>query len=363
VDAIEDQVGQVMAEHDHEAPAAADLLRALERARRPPRLPLPRHPAARWYAPLAAAAAVAAVVAGSLWAGGQLSGHRRVPATGHKISHASPLSCPARYAGRAPWVPARPAGVDGRSRLVPRRAPSSALICAYAVTTVGGQSQWVLSRRRVLAAGFASLAGELGWQPRKLPGQAIPCTLIFGSQTNYLVGLAYPGGGTVWVAATLDPNSCVSTSNGDFTSFGLVAPIIRQALGSGRWPARPQASCDGSGGRLGQESAMVPAGSTGLLICSPDAHAIGSGYQALVSALNSLPTRVSTRGCSNHRPAGTGSAGRSHRTYWLLFSYPKGPPVQVYIHLGCYPAIDNSSLQANSASGIVPLIRGLLKSG
>jgi hypothetical protein len=243
--------------------------------------------------------------------------------------------------------------------------PRSALICAYAGSNIGGQSRWVLSRRQVLAAGFANLAGQLGWQPRKLAGQDIPCTLIGGSQTNYLVGLTYPGGGKVWVAATLDPNSCVSTSNGQFTSFGLVAPVVRQALGSGRWPARPRASCGGSGGagRLGQESAMVPAGSTGLLICSPDAHAIGSGYQTLVSALNSLPSRLSTRVCSNRRPAGTRPAGPSHRTYRLLFSYPKGPPVLVYFHLGCYPEIDNLSLQANSASSIVPLIRRLLRSG
>lgn len=260
-------------------------------------------------------------------------------------------------------MPASPVGVDGRSRLVPLRVPRSALICSYAGRNIGGQSGWALSRRRVLAAGFANLAGQLGWQPRKLAGQDIPCTLIGGSQTNYLVGLTYPGGGTVWVAATLDPNSCVSTSNGQFTSFGLVAPVVRQALGSGRWPARPPSSCSGSGGRLGQESAMVPAGSTGLLICSPDAHAIRSGYQVLVSALNSLPTRVSTRGCSHRRPAGTKLAGRFHRTYWLQFSYPTGPPVLVYFHLGCYPEIDNLSLQANSASRIVPLIRRLLKSG
>ena len=113
---------------------------------------------------------------------------------------------------------------------------------------------------------------------------------------------------------------------------------------------------------------MVPAGSTALLICSPDAHAIRSNYQALVSALNSLPTRPSTRGCTNRRPAGTGPAGtglagRSHRTYRLLFSYPEGPPVLVYVRLDCYPGIDNLSLQAYGASSIVPLIRELLRSG
>jgi hypothetical protein len=78
-----------------------------------------------------------------------------------------------------------------------------------------------------------------------------------------------------------------------------------------------------------------------------------SGYQALTSALNALPTRPSTHGCS-------GGAGPAAQFYELQFSYPKGPPVQVTIDVGCHPAIDNLSLQSPSARTIVPIIQHLL---
>ncbi len=59
---IEDEIGQVMAGHDNEAPGAADLLRALEHASGPRRRRMRRYQVG-WYMPLAAAAAVAAVAA------------------------------------------------------------------------------------------------------------------------------------------------------------------------------------------------------------------------------------------------------------------------------------------------------------
>src|SRR5262249_44563309 len=82
-----------------------------------------------------------------------------------------------------------------------------------------------------------------------------------GRQTNYLIGLTYPGGGRVWVAATRDPNDCVATSNGEFSSSGVVGPIVNRAFTSGRWPTRQSAACNRAGqdtGRLGQDAAMVP---------------------------------------------------------------------------------------------------------
>jgi len=366
---IEDEIRQVMAEHDRHAPGTADLLRALERAAGPrrlgPRSLGPRRRLPRWYVPLLAAAAVAAVVAGSVWAGGLLGAHRRTIATGSRHSgHASPLSCPARDAGPALlWVPAPPAGVDGRSRLVPRQAPRSAVVCAYAGFNfnIGKRSRWALSGQRVLVGGLARLARQLSWRPRTLSGQSNWCTLMGGPQTDYLIGLTYTGGGTVWVAAALDPNDCVGTSNGQFTSFGTVGPVVQRAFRSGRWPPRQRVSCTGpnlAAGRRGQETTMVPPGATSLVICAPAAHSIRSGYQALVAALDSLPTRLSTRQCSEvHRPS-----ARSRRGYRLLFSYPAGPPVLVVIAAACYPAIDNLSLQANSASSILPIISRLLRS-
>ncbi|HEX9359749.1 MAG TPA: hypothetical protein VF933_38820, partial [Streptosporangiaceae bacterium] len=295
---IEDDISRVMAGHDDEAPRAADLLRALEQAS------LPRRRRADWYIPFTVAAAVAAVVVGSVWAGELLGGHQQTPTTVVGGADRVPrLSCPASYAGQVPWVPAKPTGVDGRSRLVPRRTPSSALVCAYhGSNTAKRQAGWALSGRRSLAGGLASLAGQLTWKPHS-PRQPIACTLVGGPQTNYLIGLAYPGGARIWVAATDEPNECVGASNGEFTSSGIIGPAVSKAFASGRWPARTPVSCNRSYqdiGRLGQGTAMVPAGSTSVTISAPNARTrtLTSGYQALVSALNRLPIRPSTLGCS-----------------------------------------------------------------
>lgn len=107
---LEDDISRAMAGHDDEAPRPADLLRALEQASAPR-----RHPG--WYVPFMVAAAVAAVVAGSVWAGGLLGGHKPTRLSGGAIPVQRLLSCPASYAHQAPWVPAKPAGIDGRSRL------------------------------------------------------------------------------------------------------------------------------------------------------------------------------------------------------------------------------------------------------
>jgi hypothetical protein len=304
------------------------------------------------------AAAVAAVVAGSVWAGGLLGGHKQVPVSGGAVPVQRPLSCPASYAHEAPWVPAKPAGIDGRSRLVPQITPSSALLCAYRGSNMAKQQAgWALSGRRSLAGGLASLADQLTSQPRR-PHQPIACTLVGGPQTNYLIGLAYPGGARIWVTATDEPNECVAASNGEFASSGIIGPSVSTAFTSGRWPARPPVVCNRPYqdiGRQGQGTAMVPAGSTSVTICAPKARTrtLTSGYQALVSALNRLPTRPSTHGCSG-TPAPSGF-------YQIFFSYPEGPPVLVSILIGCHPAIDNDDLQATSASSVMPVVRQLLK--
>jgi hypothetical protein len=350
VSTFEDDISRVMAGHDDEAPRAADLLRALEQASPPRHRP-------GWYVPFMVAAAVVAVVAGSVWAGGLLGGHKRAPVSGGAVPVQRQLSCPASYAHQAPWVPAKPAGIDGRSRLVPRITPSSALLCAYRGSNMAKQQAgWALSGRRSLAGGLASLADQLTWQPHS-PRQPIACTAVGGPQTNYLIGLAYPGGARIWVAATDEPNECFGASNGEFTSSGIIGPAVSTAFASGRWPARTPVSCNRSYqdiGRLGQGTAMVPAGSTSVTICAPNARTrtLTSGYQALVSALNRLPTRPSTHGCS-------GTPGPSG-AYQIFFSYPEGPPVLVSILIGCHPAIGNDDLQATSASSVMPVVRQLL---
>jgi hypothetical protein len=348
VSKLEDDISRAMAGHDDEAPRTADLLRALEQASPP------RHRRG-WYVPFMVAAAVAAVVAGSVWAGGLLGGHKPTRLSGGAIPVQRQLSCPESYAHQAPWVPAKPADVDGRSRLVPQIVPSSAVLCAYrGSNTARQQAGWALSGQRSLAGGLAGLAGQLTWQPRR-PRQPIPCTAVGGPQTNYLIGLTYPGGARIWVAATDDPNGCVGASNGEFTSSGIIGPAVSKAFASGRWPARTPVSCNRSYqdiGRLGQDTTMVPAGSASVTICAPHARTVTTNYQGLVSALNRLPTRPSTHSCS-------GTPGPS-AAYQIFFSYPEGPPVLVSILVGCHPAVDNDGVQSDSASSIMPVIQQLL---
>ncbi len=355
---LEDELSRVMAEHDDEAPRAAELLRFFEQSPAPQ-----RRRAFAAYLPFAAAAAVVAVVLGSVWAVGVLGSHRSAPTPATSRISARALSCPARYAGQAPWVPARPAGVGGGSRLVPEKTPSSALMCAYVGSnTASQQAGWALSGRRSLTGGLTDLAGLLTWQPRRVPGQEIACTEMGGKQTNYLIGLTYYGGATVWVSATDDPNGCVGTTNGEFASSGVVRAQVSTAFTSGQWPAPKPVSCTPSSqdaGRLGQDTVMVPAGSTSLTICGSKNRTLTSGYQGLITALNELPTRVSSRRCSASA-GGPGSYGATEN-YRLLFSYPQGPQVLVNIFGGCVPPIDNLSLQANNASSIVPILQQLLK--
>jgi hypothetical protein len=252
-------------------------------------------------------------------------------------------------------VPAKPVRVDGRSRLVPQDTPSSALICAYrGSNTAWQQAGWALSGRRSLAGGLARLASQLSWQPHS-PRQPIACTAMGGPQVNYLIGLTYAGGARIWVAATDEPNGCVGASNGEFVGSGVVGPAVRQAFASGRWPARPPVACNRPYqdiGRLGQDTAMVPAGSASATICAPHARTVTISYQGLVSALNRLPTRPSTHSCS-------GTPGPSG-AYQIFFSYPEGPPALVSILIGCHPAVDNDGLQATSANSVIPVIRQLL---
>jgi hypothetical protein len=351
MNSIEHELRRVMTDHDGQAPTVAELMRALEDAPDTGTLGPARQPVG-WRTPLLAATAVATVIAGSVWTGSLLAGHQRQ----HVQATATPaprLSCPTRYARVAPWVPADPSGVDGRSRLVPRRTPDSAVICEYG-PAMGNQPGRPLTGRRVLAGGLPRLAAQLAWQPRKVRGLQVACLLVLGTQTDYLIGLTYSGGGTVWVAATIDPSDCISSSNGQFTSFSQLGAAAMRAFRSGRWPATPPATCKApGGGRLGQETAMVPPGSTSLLIC-PAGHVLRAGYGQLVATLNSLPNSVSTRQCSER--------GKSKREYRLVFSYRQGPPVVVDVMAGCFPQIDNMSLQAYSARTVFPIIERLLSS-
>jgi hypothetical protein len=336
-----------MAEHDDEAPKATDLLATLPAARRRGR--------SNWYVVAAAAVVVVAVVVVAVVAGvwAARGPSHNAPAT--KSIPVRAMSCPSVYAGRAPWVPAKPTGVDTHARLVPPQPPATALICAYdGVNGSSRQRNWALTGQRQLAGELGRISAELSWLPRNAPDAKYACGAVAGRQVNYLIGLAYQGGGTIWVSATDEPNFCVRGSNGAFTTDpGAAGRDVTKALTTGTWPARTPTSCRLPGtGRLGQDATMVPAGATSLTICTNSGHVIRSGYQPLISALNTLRTHAASAMCTEH--------GHGVR-YQLLFSYPAGPPAVVNVDSACSPPIQNRSREAGKTGTVLPIIQQLLK--
>lgn len=296
-----------------------------------------------WIA-ITVVAVMAAALGGSLWATGG----------SEKQAASAAAACPASYVEKAPWVPVQHTRIDRHARLTPQNIPTAALMCAYAGdNTYDKQSGWKLSRQRALRAGFDRLGAELAWQPRRRTDQSIACTTAGGKQTNYLLRLSYPDGTGMWVSVTDEVNSCVDSSNGDFVSWGSVGLNATRAFRSGQWPKPAAATCQAAHvGRLGQETTMVPPGSTSVTICTEDGpgRTYTSGYGDLVAALNGLPTTLSTRGCGPS-PEGPDAFHR------LIFSYPQGPGVSISILTGCLPEVDNLSLQSHSAKTILPLLR------
>lgn len=352
-------ISRVMMNHDHEAPTAAELLGALaeladSEAPTGQRTRLTH----RWRRPLvaaAAAAAVATIALATAWASGLTGPVQNSPVT----SSTAPLACPVKHAGGTLWVPAKPTGFDGRSRLAPQQVPASVVICAYSGNSRGPQRGWGLSGRRILSGGLAQVAGLLAWQPRFATKQPLGCVSPSGKQTDYLVGLAYGDGTKLWVTAQRKPSFCAGSSNGQFHSVNDLGPVVARAFASGQWPAQSPPSCSPTylAGRLGQSATMVPAGADSVLICvGNNTHAATTKIQALVSALNSLPTRAATgvMDCGNGPPPGG--------SYYLNFIYPQGPPATVTVLPPCRPAISSYGLQSASAKTVLPIIRQILRS-
>jgi hypothetical protein len=289
--------------------------------------------------------------------------------TGDDPGQPRQLSCPATFVGTAPWVPDRPRGIDGDSRLAPQQPPDRAVICAYRLSPANpGANESLLKGSRELNGTLDALAADLTWLPRQLPGSGYACA-VMGTGLylmNYLIALTYPTG-TEWVSSTDDQGGCTTTSNGRFTSPLNIGPYVTAAYRSARWtPIRPHnPSTDNDPctrwpvGRLGQERQLIPGTPTSILVCSSISGSQASlrtttlshGYQHLVDALNALPTKPTQSGCQGD--------GRQSIYYQLLVHYAQRPDVLLNLDPHCTPAIDNGSLQASDASSITPILEQL----
>ena len=277
----------------------------------------------------------------------------------------APPVCPKAFAGPTLWVPAPPSGVDGTSRLVPAQPPASAILCQY---RLGVGAKGVLSGQRQLT-GLADLAADLHWLPRKLPGQQHGCSAVGSTFVdNYLLGLHYPGGGTLWVSTQHEPNECVDTSNGRFKTQTYLGQQAANAYASGVWHndgsgggLGPDPCVGSSRGRAGQEKTLVPGTPVSVQVCQEPgpgtvAHPtwlITGGFGALVDSLDSAPTKES------NWMASCPDAGPS-QLYELIFHYSVGPDVKVRVQGGCTPGVDNDSLTTDDASAAIQAVKQLI---
>lgn len=354
---LEGRVREAMTAHEGEAPSAAEFV-----AQRRVSAPAARR-ATRWMPALAAASVVLAVAVGVVVFRSEGDG-RRTPA-GDAV-----LACPQRYesSGTAdqPWVPAKPRGFDGESRLVPQEVPTRVLVCGYLAADGTSRTGSI-----ELGGDPARVANALSWLPRALPGQSRACTteLRPGDGDTYLVGLAYPTG-TVWVSAP--GNHCAGASNGVFATATNVGDSVARAYAARRWTVDPSSTQSGdrdpchvgTAGRLGQDKAMVPGNPVSATICKvpysnqsvASATRVVTDLPALVRSLNSGATKpsTSTMGCGSAQPSAALSV-----LYEVLVSYAEGPPVFVRVTPGCVPSIDNLSLQGDDLAAVA-LVTGLL---
>ena len=362
---LEDRIRDAMTAHENEAPTAAEFrVRSATPVRRTRLLPA--------VAAASVVLAVAIAVVAIRWTGGDR----------HSPPASAVLTCPQKYVSSSNtagvpglWVPVKPRGVDGDSRLVPQQTPSHVVVCAYLHSDAPLPSpphltthQPTLTGGKEVSGDLSSITSALTWLPHRLPGQSPFCrpNLPSTDLDAYLVGLSYPGG-TIWVSAPGD--HCGGASNGTFaTTANLRAPVAA-AYAAGRWTVGPSSTQSGdrdpchvgTAGRLGQETAMVPGTPVSATICklsssnqsSATSSTVVRDFGPLAVALNSLPTQPSTSGC-------TGS-GSQAVIYEALFRYSDGPPVFVRVLPNCHPSVDNGSVQGDDAGTVVPVIQNLLR--
>lgn len=315
-----------------------------------------RRRSSRWMPAPATAAVVLALVAvfAAQGCGARPAARgttRTGPVTGALTARVRALTCPTDYratATQAPWVPAKPHGVDASARLAPDETPTTVVVCAY-LHRIG--TGGLVTGRRVLAGKLGGVRDVLAYVPRSTTSP--PCTaILLGTDgDNFLLGLTY-GSGTVWVSAP--GNHCSGSGNGSFRAAPNLSSFARAAYLSGRWTSNGSVACVRAArcpnrisqpGRLGQDAAMVPAGAIAVSVVDqdgPTSRPVG-GIAALVAALNSLSTSPDTGRC---QPV---SGGRPSTTYALTFDYRTGTGVVVRVSPGCRPSVSNGSLQAGGA--------------
>lgn len=343
----EDELRAAMRAHDDEAPRADELtMRPIHR---------------RASLPIAAAV----VLTGAVVAVSALVWARPTDHTNNASDRSyTALACPRHYAapryGHTGSVPAAARGFDAKARLAPKATPSSVVVCSY--PTHPGRSL-PLQASRQLGGDLTNVTDALAWAGPPWPsvicgGGALPATT-----PSILVGVTYQRA-RLWVSLPGTNGACqAGASNGTFASSLDATQFAQRALSTGRWPHAALPA-----GRLGQQTHMVPGQPAALTIQAGIVHrtyaqdkrdpgrkrTLTTGFGDLITALNSATAKTSTDSCSHSPRPGA-------KVYQLTFTYAAGPPVALNIMQGCYPEVDNGSLQIRDGQRFFPLIEQLLR--
>jgi hypothetical protein len=258
-------------------------------------------------------------------------------------------------------VPAPPT-VDTGGHLVPRTTPTRVISCKY-TSHSGIEPSWALQPYE-FTSGLDRMAQDLWWLPATAEDLPRACPTVARAQSvDYLIGLRYAGGGTVWVS-TGDRWGCRNSTNGKVFSSRIVGDQLGSSLAAGRWvPSRsttdrldPNPCRTGpEPGRFGEDTTLVPPSPVELQVCEnlgppavnqPAVYRTGTlrtGVAEFAAQLSSGRSESSVMGC--HAPRGI------HHDYTLTFRYAEGPPVSVHALIPCEPPLLGETLKVQEAPG------------
>ena len=185
----------------------------------------------------AAVALVTAVVLINVFAGGGTTGSRQ---QGDGLTAGGAVACPTFYehvqptvGTPYPWVPAKPAGVHAKNRMVPKLHPTHVSICQYLDRSSAEAKSLRLTGQRTLGGTLDRVIDTLRHVPANPHGSSSCLAELTPANTDqYLIGLRYAEA-IVWVSAPKD--RCAGASNGTFSTAENLSGYAAASYAARRW--------------------------------------------------------------------------------------------------------------------------------
>lgn len=209
-----------------------------------PERPAPRAPLggaqSRW--PFLVALVGAVVVVGIILLVGKGSTGSTQNGTGLTASGA--VACPKFFQDAdqtdtttSPWVPAKPAGVHSKNKMVPKLHPTHVTVCGYLGKGTAHPKSLRLSGQRELGGELDRVVDSLRTVPAASAKQQSCAYYLSPSDgDDYLIGLRYAEA-IVWVSAP--GNHCLGSGNGAFHSDRNLSSDARASFAARSWVDRP----------------------------------------------------------------------------------------------------------------------------